>query len=1137
MKKSALLLSLSLSLICAGALLAKPSGKAEREYSSTSIGAPGADAQADDREGEGRGAAASAAEIDALRQNVTRLNGTKKRGDLALALYQLGKALAEQRTFAEAQTNLQAALDIDLELQQSDSIVNDYVAIAMVHTYQKNWDKSKESYEKALAIAKDKQMAHWIVTINNSLGSNAIYAGQYDVARTYFDQAKGAAKLANDFVGEANARLNLAILAQHEGKLKEAIAETEEAGKLLDGDSKDSLLAAQTALNLGQLKDRAGDLDGAIKQYQLAAESGADFQIEASAWVSLGNIKLSRGKAKEAEADFNKALAIYKAENIKEQLPLVLTRLGCAKADLGEFAEAQKLHAQVVQMAKETRDSDDLYLGQYELANDFYLEGNTERSLAKFEELRKNMSSGLTVSDPGALPDVYNGMGRCYKAMGQNVVARDYYTRAMEMYNQAGNKLAAANCRNSIDCIYLFDSSASEYRARYDQMMQELVGIPAKDRETRDYKLLCANVAFNYAQSQVNSAKYDGALESYKSALASFNECGDIRGQMNALVGMGLTRFSAGRDSKDNALLTEAVGYFDQARKIAQQLGSDEGQWDAAIGAGSCYRTLGNAAEAEKNLRLAIQLFEKQKGHLSRDDSKTFTLDFRRSAFDELVALLFEEKRYDDALAVAERGRARAFLDLLEGRQRNVFGDGKLAVLTGGPAGPNIGGGSKPSQATPQARPDNIAAAPAPAKQGPKPRDTSTQVALVAMADIGMATRGVSVVPRREVDLETALSPINADAPTLEQIKALVASHNTCAVEYFVGPDKLYIFVAHPDGKTEGASYPISRKDLYAMVDKTYTSVITPPANLTDLKGSNDRREKNLADLYSVLLAPVKDMLPKDPEALVTIVPHRSLFLVPFAALIDGNKKFLIENHTLSVVPAIGVLRATEKMAGEQATSAGASQDKLLAFGNPTIKFVPGLGALPYAEQEVKKISSLFGGSDRTMIKTGTAATKSALTALAPGYNVIHLATHGLIDEEHPMDSAVLLATEGADDGILSVRDILKLPPLKAHLVTLSACQTGRGKISGDGVAGLSRSFIIAGTPSVMVSLWNVDDVMTAYQMESFYKDYLASSSKATALRQAQLKTITFMEKGLTQAGSRANPRYWAAFQLVGEAK
>jgi CHAT domain-containing protein len=141
------------------------------------------------------------------------------------------------------------------------------------------------------------------------------------------------------------------------------------------------------------------------------------------------------------------------------------------------------------------------------------------------------------------------------------------------------------------------------------------------------------------------------------------------------------------------------------------------------------------------------------------------------------------------------------------------------------------------------------------------------------------------------------------------------------------------------------------------------------------------------------------------------------------------------------------------------------------------------------------------------------------------------------------MDSAVLLSGKGSDDGILSVKEILQLPPLKAKLVTLSACQTGRGKITGDGVAGLSRAFIIAGTPSVLVSLWNVDDVMTEFQMEAFYKDYLSGEHKARALRDAQLKTIAFMEKGLplgTTAGGakiRANPRYWAAFQLVGDSQ
>lgn len=1075
---------------------------------------------------------ASSSEVAELRKEVEKFSSSgKKKEEHANSLYKLGKALAEERNFSEAQTNLEAALVIDLALDKNESIVNDYVALALVQSYQKNYDRAQEAYSKALALAKAKEMISWVTTINNDLGSNAIFAGKYEQAKTYFGEAKVTAKGANDYVGEAQARLNLAIIDQHEGNLKEAILETEEAGKLLGGDNKDPVLAAQTALNLGQLKDKFGDLDGAAKQYQLAADSGADFQIEASARLSLGNIELSRGQAKEAEADFSKALEIFKAENINAQLPIVITRLGCARADMGDFSAAEKLHGQAIQSAKDNHNNDALYAGLYELAYDYYLEGNSERALARFEDLRKQLAGALTVSDANAPADTVNAIALCYRAVGQLSVARDYYARAMEMYSKGGNKLAAISCQNSIACTLLDGSNVAEFKSRHDQVVAALDGLPAKDKEGRDYKRLTADVAHNFAQSQVVENNFDGSLTSFKDALAAFTACSDTRGQMNALIGMGLSRFSAGRENKNNPLLTEAVGYFDQAKTIATSLGSSEGQWDAAIGAGSCYRTLVDNARAEQNLKVAIQLFEKEKGHFSRDDSKTFTLDLRYSAFEELVALLYDQKRFDDALAIAERGRARAFLDLLEGRRRNLFGEGKLAALmTGAAVDPSL---------APASIKENLASLP---HSQPQSNQESKRepLALVAMADIdktgmGSVMRGVEVMPRSQVDLETALSPINAEAPTLEQIKALVASHKTCAVEYFVGPDKLYIFVAHPDGTTEAVSQPISRRDLSKMVDKTYTSVISPPANLSDLKGSNDRREKNLTELYSLLIAPIKDLLPKEAGALVTIVPHRTLFLVPFAALIDGNRKFLVEDHTLSVVPALGVLRATEHMAGEQNRGGGTKEDKLLAFGNPAIKQVPGLGALPYSEQEVKQISTLFGEA-RSMVKMGKTATKSALTALAPNYNVIHLATHGLIDEEHPMDSAVLLATEGGDDGILSVRDILKLPVLKAHLVTLSACQTGRGKISGDGVAGLSRAFIIAGTPSVLVSLWNVDDVMTAYQMESFYKDYLASESKATALRAAQLKTIGFMEKGLAAAGSRANPRYWAAFQLVGEA-
>jgi CHAT domain-containing protein len=327
----------------------------------------------------------------------------------------------------------------------------------------------------------------------------------------------------------------------------------------------------------------------------------------------------------------------------------------------------------------------------------------------------------------------------------------------------------------------------------------------------------------------------------------------------------------------------------------------------------------------------------------------------------------------------------------------------------------------------------------------------------------------------------------------------------------------------------------LKRQQLTEKIANTYKSIVGPPKSLSleDVRNLNVLRQNNLKALHELLIAPVLPMVPREPDAIVTIVPHGPLFSVPFAALMSSNGKFLAEDHTLSYAPAIGVLRATQKLNDETKND----PSSLLAFGNPITKAIAFLGALPYAEKEVNHVAELFGAT-RSTVRVSGQATKQAFAQLAPKSTVVHLATHGLIDEEHPMQSAVVLAPEGRDDGLLTVKDILQLPSLKAKLVVLSACQTGRGKITGDGVIGLSRSFIIAGTPAVMVSQWNVDDVMTEYQMVAFYKEFLKNMGKARALRKAQLETIAILEKGGSTTGgtnTRANPRYWAAFQMIGE--
>ena len=189
-------------------------------------------------------------------------------------------------------------------------------------------------------------------------------------------------------------------------------------------------------------------------------------------------------------------------------------------------------------------------------------------------------------------------------------------------------------------------------------------------------------------------------------------------------------------------------------------------------------------------------------------------------------------------------------------------------------------------------------------------------------------------------------------------------------------------------------------------------------------------------------------------------------------------------------------------------------------IGNPPQQ----LPSLPGAETEANAIAQLFN----TQAILGKNATKAAFKEHLPQAKIIHLATHGLLDEVRRFDipGAVALAPSGDDDGLLTSGEILDLK-LNAELVVLSACDTGRGDIKGDGVIGLSRSFITAGTPSVLVSLWSVPDSPTASLMTEFYRQIQQKLDKAQGLRQAMLKTLK----------EYPNPKDWAAFTLIGEAE
>ncbi len=185
------------------------------------------------------------------------------------------------------------------------------------------------------------------------------------------------------------------------------------------------------------------------------------------------------------------------------------------------------------------------------------------------------------------------------------------------------------------------------------------------------------------------------------------------------------------------------------------------------------------------------------------------------------------------------------------------------------------------------------------------------------------------------------------------------------------------------------------------------------------------------------------------------------------------------------------------------------------------------LSNLAGAETEANAIATLL----KTKAIIGKQATKAAIVKQMANARLIHLATHGLLDDFKGLGipGAIALAPDGTgkdNDGLLTADEILDLK-LNADLVVLSACDTGRGRITGDGVIGLSRSLITAGVPSIIVSLWKVPDASTAFLMTEFYRHLQQQPDKAIALRQAMQATKQ----------KYPDPLDWAAFTLIGEAE
>ena len=626
--------------------------------------------------------------------------------------------------------------------------------------------------------------------------------------------------------------------------------------------------------------------------------------------------------------------------------------------------------------------------------------------------------------------------GLAYYTQGEYVKAIKYHQQYLTIARAINDRKSEGEALGILGIVY---HSLGNYPKAIDYHQLHLaISREIKERRGEGEALGNLGVAFH------SLGDYPKAIDYHQLHLAISRNIKDRRGEGEALGNLGVAFHSLGDYPK-------AIDYHQAYLAISREIKDRQGEGEALGNLGTALLQSGNLLEAQKTLYEGIKVWESLRGGLS-DNYKVSILGRQANTYRTLQKVLIAQKKADSALEIAERMRARAFVELLSSK--------------------------------------------------------------------------LDANPKQQLDT----------APNIAQIKQIAKTQNATIVEYSIIYDdfkiqgkqqakesNLYIWVVKPTGEIGFRSVDLSPLNQQKI---SLQNLVFDNLSSISSQSSPNAKNLNLHQLYQSLIQPIADLLPKKQSERVIFIPQTELFLVPFPALRDEHGKYLIEKHTILTAPEIQVLDLTHK---QRQQVAGKNKDALV-IGNPTMPKIasyPGeplkqLPTLPGAEIEAKEVAAIL----KTDAIIGNQATKAAILSMLPKARIIHFATHGILDDLRGLGSAIALAPSDKDNGLLTAEEILNLK-LNAELVVLSASNTGRGRITDDGVIGLSRSLISAGVPSVIVSLWSIPDAPTVSLMTDFYQRLQQGNDKASALRQAMLSTMK----------QYPEPRDWAGFTLIGESQ
>ena len=939
---------------------------------------------------------------------------------------------------------------------------------------------------KAIGERREEAMAY------GNLGTLLTSLGEYHKAKEYHEKALAIRMEISDREGEAASYGNLGKVFYSLGEYQNA-KEDHEKALAIRMEIGDRHGEAASYGNLGKVFHSLGEYKKAKEHHEKALaitmEIG-DRQKEGVAYSNLGNVFYSLGEYKKAKEHHEKALAISMEIGDRHGEGVAYGNLGSVFDSLGEYKKAKEHHEKALAISMEIGDR----RGE---AADYGNLGSVLYSLGEYKKAKEHHEKALAITmeigDRRREGSAYNNLGNVFYSLGEYKKAKEHQEKAVAITMEIGDRHGEGSAYSSLGCLFCLLGEYKKAEEHHEKALSISMEIGDRHAEARVYGNLGA--VFHLL------GKYKNAKENHEKALAIRKEIVDRHGEAADYCNLGSVFYSLGDYKK-------AKEYFEKALAIIVEIGDREGE-------ATCYRKLGNVYRSFGEYDVAEGYLEKARstssdtGH-TMNEFKTLCsfsqLKLSQSKFQEAYSYLHQCIEKYEKLRNFLHGNDQFKISLLE--KHGTFPYKLLSRML---------------------------------------CHTRNSEDALYVEELGRA-RVLADCMAGKFSLENHIS-VNPES--WFGIGKIVNKESNCAFLYISYYDRdVFLWLLKRNGdiffRTARVDEHILRAELVVDLDGIFQKRFrsfgilpkqicedrslseTMPISIHDeseapFRGEGTQNTERCLQLCSkLLIAPVADLV-TEPE--VIIVPDRSLYRVPFAALRDQQGgKYLSEAFRIRFVPSLTTLKLIQDSPADYHSQTGA-----LVVGDPKVGEVLYKGSpldvtpLPCARKEAEMVGRLLG----VQPLLGERATKESVLEAINSVSLIHFAAHGNAER-----GEICLSPNRATDNVpqekdylLTMSDISQVQ-LRAKLVVLSCCHSGRGEIKQEGVIGIARAILGSGARSVLVALWAMEETATEQLMSRFYEHLVGGESASESLHQAM--------KWLRSNGF---PKVcqWAPFMLIGD--